>query len=150
VNAADLGNATDLGSFLFGQERSSLDVYRPILMDLQHGRCFYCHGDLEKRAEVDHFIPWSRYPSDLGHNFVLAHATCNLKKSDYLACEYHLAVWTERNRVTGLDTGFSEAGILHDLQCHRPHFEPIWRIPPYRQKCLLGEEGPDAGLRGCI
>jgi hypothetical protein len=47
---------------------------------------------------VDHFIPWSRYPADLGHNFVLAHRGCNHAKSDYLAAEHHLAAWAERNR----------------------------------------------------
>jgi hypothetical protein len=39
---------------------------------------------------VDHFIPWSRYPADLGHNFVLAHDRCINAKSDYLAA-YSLA-----------------------------------------------------------
>ena len=34
---------------------------------------------------VDHFISWSRYTTDLGHNFVLAHPGCNSQKSDYLA-----------------------------------------------------------------
>ncbi len=32
-------------------------------------------------AHIDHFIPWSRYPIDLGHNFVLAHAGCNSAKA---------------------------------------------------------------------
>src|SRR5262245_25046798 len=35
LNANRLGSATDLGTFLFGQERASLDVYRPILMVVQ-------------------------------------------------------------------------------------------------------------------
>ena len=87
----------DLGAFLFGQERASLDVYRQILMDVQHGVCLYCQKKLPKQTEVDHFIPWSRYPADLGHNFVLAHKTCNNAKSDYLAAEKHLSAWPERN-----------------------------------------------------
>jgi hypothetical protein len=57
----------------------------------------YCQKDLPKKAQVDHFIPWSRYPADLGHNFVLAHNQCNNAKSDYLAAEKHLAAWAERN-----------------------------------------------------
>jgi hypothetical protein len=48
---------------------------------------------------VDHFIPWSRYAADLGHNLVLAHGQCNNAKSDYLAAEQHLATWVERNRL---------------------------------------------------
>lgn len=48
--------------------------------------------------QVDHFVPWSRYPADLGHNFVLAHDKCNNAKSDLLAAENHLMAWVERNR----------------------------------------------------
>jgi hypothetical protein len=103
VNAQNLGNVTDLGTFLFGQERASLDAYRPILMDVQRGVCLYCQGNLSKQAQVDHFIPWSRYPGDLGHNLVLAHNHCNKAKSDYLAAEKHLCAWVERNRLHGAE-----------------------------------------------
>jgi 5-methylcytosine-specific restriction endonuclease McrA len=99
LNANRLGNVCDLGTFLFGQERASLDVYRPILMDVQHGTCLYCRKTLSKQSHVDHFIPWSRYSADLGHNFVLAHDRCNNSKSDHLAAERHLAAWVERNRL---------------------------------------------------
>jgi len=99
VNASRLGNVTDLGTFLFGQERASLDAYRPILMDVQKGICLYCQKALTKQTQVDHFIPWSRYPADIGHNFVLVHNQCNNAKSDYLAAEKHLAAWAERNRL---------------------------------------------------
>jgi 5-methylcytosine-specific restriction endonuclease McrA len=98
INANKLGNATDLGTFLFGQERASLDAYRPVLLDVQEGICLYCRKPLSKQSQVDHFVPWSRYPADLGHNFVLAHDKCNNAKSDFLAAENHLAAWTERNR----------------------------------------------------
>jgi 5-methylcytosine-specific restriction endonuclease McrA len=98
LNANRLGNLTDLGTFLFGQERASLEAYRPILMDIQHGDCLYCRKPLPRSSQVDHFIPWSRYPTDLGPNFVLAHQGCNHAKSDYLAAEDHLAAWSERNR----------------------------------------------------
>jgi 5-methylcytosine-specific restriction endonuclease McrA len=99
LNANRLGNGTDLGTFLFGQERASLDLYRPILMDVQRGTCLYCQKQLSRQTQVDHFIPWSRYPADLGHNLVLAHEKCNNAKSDYLAAEKHLAAWVERNRL---------------------------------------------------
>lgn len=99
VNASKLGSVNDLGTFLFGQERASLEVYRPILMDVQNGICLYCQKNLSNNTEVDHFIPWSRYPADLGHNFVLAHKGCNNAKSDYVAGEEHLAAWSERNRL---------------------------------------------------
>ena len=99
VNASKLGNITDLGTFLFGEERASLDAYRPILLDVQKGVCLYCQKPLSKQSQVDHFVPWSRYPADLGHNFVLAHDRCNGAKSDFLAAENHLAAWIDRNKV---------------------------------------------------
>jgi 5-methylcytosine-specific restriction endonuclease McrA len=98
VNVNKLGNVTDLGAFLFGQERTSLDAYRPILLDVQKGVCLYCQKPLSKQSQVDHFVPWSRYPADLGHNFVLAHDKCNNAKSDFLAAENHLVAWIERNK----------------------------------------------------
>jgi hypothetical protein len=40
---------------------------RPVLIDLQAGRCFYCGDRLHpEKTGVDHFIPWSRYAADLG------------------------------------------------------------------------------------
>jgi hypothetical protein len=98
LNATRLGHATDLGSFLFGEERASLDAYRPLLRDVQRGACLYCRKPLSGKTQVDHFVPWSRYPADLGHNFVLAHDKCNNAKSDFVAAENHLAAWAERNR----------------------------------------------------
>lgn len=97
LNAAKLGNLTDLGTFLFGQERTNLLAYRSILEDVQKGMCLYCKKPLSSQAQVDHFVPWSRYPADLGHNFVLVHDKCNNAKSDFLAAENHLAAWNERN-----------------------------------------------------
>ena len=76
---------SDLSEFLFGAERSGLRSIADGLLDLQRGACFYCAGKLRESGEVDHFIPWSRYPLDLGHNFVLAHASCNRDKRDMLS-----------------------------------------------------------------
>lgn len=117
VNANKLGGVTDLGTFLFGEERAGLEAYRPILMDVQHGACLYCQKGLPKQTQVDHFIPWSRYPADLGHNFVLAHNHCNKAKSDYLAAEKHLAAWAERNRLhqEELQSRLQEAALPCDL-----------------------------------
>lgn len=115
-NAAALGDVGDLSVHLFGSERASLTLYLPILMDVQEGACFYCGGGLRKGVEVDHFVPWSRYPMDLGHNFVLAHAACNQSKSDHLAAEPHLERWIRRNELQGraLSEAFGGAGIIHD------------------------------------
>jgi 5-methylcytosine-specific restriction endonuclease McrA len=117
LNASLLGNVSDLGTFLFGQERASLEAYRPVLMAVQKGECLYCRKPLTGNAHIDHFVPWSRYPADLGHNFVAAHVACNHAKSDYLAAEEHLAAWSERNRLNReeLDVRLREAELPCDL-----------------------------------
>ena len=51
----------------------------------------------DPRPGVDHFVPWARYPLDLGHNYVLADARCNGFKSDRLAAFEHLDRWCARN-----------------------------------------------------
>ncbi|MDE2677232.1 MAG: HNH endonuclease [Gemmatimonadota bacterium] len=115
-NRKHLGQVVDLRSFLFGSRRKSLDAYRPLLRDLQEGRCFYCERDIKSRSDVDHFIPWRVYSLDLGHNFVLAHPGCNSSKSDLLAAEEHLERWTERTRTRRdeLEEGFDQLRVLHD------------------------------------
>ena len=112
-----LGKSSDLKEFLFGSERSNLDIYRPLLTDLQDKSCFYCNKPIKDKGEIDHFIPWSRYPIDLGHNFVLAHKGCNGSKSDYLASPHHLEQWMERNSIHEaiLKNEFSLLAIEHDL-----------------------------------
>jgi hypothetical protein len=118
ANQAVLGQAQDLGEFLFGSERADLSAYGPLLAELQAGRCFYCEGSLQaKGAAVDHFIPWSRYAVDLGHNFVLAHATCNAAKADTLAAVPHLGKWWRRNVELGpvLAGRFDARRIVHDV-----------------------------------
>jgi len=113
-----LGTTTDLAEFLFGSERSNLSTVREILEDVQSGRCFYCERPLPPHAgHVDHFIPWAKYPVDLGHNFVLAHASCNSAKADHLAAADYLAAWAERNaqHQVYLEDEFTQRGVLHDL-----------------------------------
>ena len=44
-------------------------------------------------ADVDHFIPWSRYPDDGLDNLVAAHPTCNNSKRDFLAAAEHVERW---------------------------------------------------------
>jgi hypothetical protein len=68
-------------------------------------------------AEVDHFIPWSRYNTDLGHNFVLAHQSCNRDKLDRLPGLEYLDRWTKRNSEVGQELGaeFQKSGLIYDL-----------------------------------
>src|SRR4051812_24315384 len=100
ANQPLLGQAKDLDEFLFGSGRSDLSAFRPVLHQVQSGECFYCERSLVGPGEVDHFIPWARYPVDLGHNFVLAHDGCNNAKTDLLAVD-HLEHWCLRNEEHG-------------------------------------------------
>lgn len=108
----------DLSSFLFGSSRGSSAEVRAQLMEVQNGRCFYC-GRSAGSGEVDHFVPWSRYPNDLLPNLVLTDTTCNTNKSDMLAAERHLERWVERLASSALvaamgvpDGTTTEAGFL--------------------------------------
>ncbi len=114
-NRQILGEVASLPEFLFGSERRALERYKAILRDFQASRCFYC-GRIATTGNLDHFIPWSRYPVDLGHNFVFAHARCNGDKRDFLAGLDHLAKWKETNLdlSKGLTVAFTEAGLVHD------------------------------------
>jgi 5-methylcytosine-specific restriction endonuclease McrA len=119
LNANLLGASEDLDQFLFGAERASLEKYFPILDEVQKGKCLYCaRGVTRGSAHIDHFIPWVRYPADLGHNFVLADKTCNSSKSDHLAASEHLQRWIERNHQAekSLRDQFDGAHINHNLQ----------------------------------
>jgi hypothetical protein len=116
-NQPVLGRAVGLSEFLFGSNRAALalKVSKP-LRELQDGRCFYCQRSLPSAAAVDHFIPWSRYPRDLAHNLVLAHGTCNSRKSDLLGGEVYLQRWAEfvfDHDSDLLELG-TEAGLLVD------------------------------------
>jgi hypothetical protein len=56
-NMGILGETADLDEFLFGSERASLAAVRPVLIEVQHGACFYCGAGLKAlNTEVDHFI----------------------------------------------------------------------------------------------
>ena len=117
-NREILGPGAELESFLFSSDRKSLAKYREMLRQHQAGECFYCGKKVADEGDLDHFIPRSRYPLDLGHNFVFAHKGCNNSKRDYLAAVTHVERW----RVQNLDEGhalarqFNETGLDHDLE----------------------------------
>ena len=89
-----------LEAFLFGPRRLPLDPVRSGLRELQGNRCFYCDDRLQRsgrqRPEVDHFIPWARYPNNAIENLVVAHERCNGWKRDFLAASEHVGRWRER------------------------------------------------------
>lgn len=93
-NTPILGEKDDLGGFLFETSRKTLGLVCKELKKIYGNKCFYCSKSTAE-LEVDHFIPFSLYPRDLMHNFVLACPKCNRSKSDSLAAKIHLDKWTE-------------------------------------------------------
>jgi 5-methylcytosine-specific restriction endonuclease McrA len=117
----------DLDSFLFGTHRATLAKVQPVLFDIQKGQCFYCQKNLQKeKSQVDHFIPWARYPHDLGHNFVLAHSTCNNNKRDHLAAHEHSDRWHEQNIILNGTTLTNELDGYFTCDAQRSEAVATW------------------------
>jgi hypothetical protein len=100
-NNEQLGPDRQLESFLFGPTRTAVSVYAERLHRLQGGRCFYTNQRLSltgpNAGEVDHFIPWARYPFDSPFNLVLASRKENNRMRDELKSEALRQQWLERN-----------------------------------------------------
>jgi 5-methylcytosine-specific restriction endonuclease McrA len=94
--SGDVVEDSQLHQFLFGIDRTSLQRVCGPLRELQSGACFYCRDHLRGRADVDHFVPWSRHADNGIHNLVVAHPRCNNAKRDSLAASSHLRRWLDR------------------------------------------------------
>jgi hypothetical protein len=114
-NYALLGEGADLREFLFGSDRTSLAIVRDLLRQVEGNRCFYCADAIRGEPAVDHFVPWARYPLDLGHNFVLADGRCNGGKLDRLASVEHLGRWCARNARPAWTAALETRALPHDL-----------------------------------
>jgi len=101
----------ELETFLFRPERLALDTVRQPLRELQDHRCFYCRDRITGRADVDHFIPWARYPDDGLDNLVVADPKCNNKKRDFLAAAKHVERWKERLKADDSDLATIAASV---------------------------------------
>lgn len=108
-------NESELEEFLFGRERTSLEPVRSALRELQDGRCFYCDRPMAGPGDVDHFIPWTRYPDNGLDNLVVADPQCNNRKRDFLAAADHVERWSER--VKTHDAGLSR--LAHERNWFR-------------------------------
>lgn len=119
LNRVILGMRDDLETFMFGSARADLSEVAKVLGPLQQQCCFYCQQPIKGKAQVDHFIPWSRYPRDTAHNFVLAHAACNRSKRDMLAAKPHLERWLTHLSRHGDEQGvlLAQLGFVSDQRC---------------------------------
>ena len=127
TNAPILNKLPNLEQFMFEPSRNQLNAVANVLVELQECKCFYCNKSMKKGSyAVDHFIPWSMYPSDTGHNFVLADSSCNSKKSNLLASDEFLHKWRERNEEQDLIIvdRISVLGFLTDKE--RSHKVADW------------------------
>lgn len=133
-NHAFFGHTGDLEEFLFSASRQSLAAIGQGLLKLDGDRCFYCGNGLGD-IDVDHFIPFSLYPRDLAHNFVLAHPSCNRSKSDSLAAHRHLDRWLER--IMKFEENLLEIGASAGLAGDRLTVERVatWG---YSNACAAG------------
>lgn len=87
----------DLRGHLFGRDRADLSLVRSPLREMQRGSCFYCDRALSGPGAVDHVVPWSLHQQDAIENLVLAHDTCNGKKSSTLLDIGPALAWAARD-----------------------------------------------------
>lgn len=126
---------------LFGGQRRAPGRLAGPLRELQGGVCFYC-GEGSTRWEIDHFLPWARWPDDRLDNLVLAHRRCNNDKRAALAGLGHLRRWSQRFEPgTAIDRSLDElatrlawpraprrtAGAARALYLHQPPGTMLWR-----------------------
>ena len=98
-NHALFGEEPDVREFLFGCDRSALTAVRDLLREVEGKPLLLLRGRHPGRACGRPLRSWSRYPLDLGHNFVLADVRCNGGKLDRLAAFEHLKRWCAATRV---------------------------------------------------
>ncbi|PAJ73345.1 endonuclease [Pseudoalteromonas sp. NBT06-2] len=136
ANQNILGNQTQLHDFLFGVKRQTITKAKPILLEIQKDACFYCQKPLNSnrkssdnkasKVEIDHFIPFTKYANDLGHNFVAAHSTCNNAKRDHLAAIEHKDRWFEQNIVQHSNTLNDELSQYFNCDAQRSESVTSW------------------------
>lgn len=130
-----------LRAHLFGSTRRTFPpALRAGLTDLQESACFYCGERVGARSQIDHVIPWARWPNDAIENLVLADA-CNTAKRDHLPGLAHIDHWARR-LVTHADhlTALAETArwesdpersiaIARTAYAHLPTGTPLWAGP---------------------
>jgi hypothetical protein len=114
---------SQLDNFLFGADRTQTARIRAGLWEIQGRRCFYCDSALSEPtcAQVDHFIPWSRYPDDGLDNFVVTDIACNAFKSNSLAASNHVTRWARR--FAGDASERAQIALLADQTPWERHYE---------------------------
>lgn len=151
---------SQLEMFLFGANRTPTARIRVGLWEMQSRRCFYCDDAIRDPAlaEVDHFIPWSRYPDDGIDNLVVADHRCNGLKSSSLAASEHVARWSRRLQrdsteyVQLADLSVQSAWDRHDEQSHSVARAIYVRLPADAKLWLRGKDfvTPEPEVLACL
>ncbi len=128
-----------LRTHLFGVDRVGFPTkLRSALVDLQSHECFYCGDRLGRAVEIDHFLPWSRWPNDAVENLVAADRSCNNNKRDHLTGTSLVERWATRFESSGDDLATIAAAtnwvsapertlnLLRAGYAHVPDGTPLW------------------------
>lgn len=99
----DVITDSGLEDFLFASQRLAAVRLRVQLTEIQDGRCFYTGSPVGRTGQVDHFLPWARFPNNAVENLVVASPRANSDKRAFLVAPDHLRRWRERNVSFGGD-----------------------------------------------
>jgi hypothetical protein len=104
---------------------------RPVLFEVQNGRCLWC-GDRLKVADshVDHVVPWSECRNDSLENLVLADRGCNISKLQWLVSPRLLEGYAMHlERIGGaLDAYAAQANWFSDMPYSVAVLEASYRV----------------------
>ena len=97
-----------LRAHLLGADRVAVpNGLRGMLVELQQGACFSCGGRLCSTMEVDHFVPWSRWPDNAIENLSAADRRCDNDERDRLAAMGHV-----ERRSSSLETSSAAVAVV--------------------------------------
>lgn len=99
INQTDYQLANDIREIYLkdGYDRKALTSNIPFLSGYQGNTCFYCGEQMADDIHVDHVLPRQVINHDEIWNLVLAHADCNLLKSDRLVGRHFIEKLIKRN-----------------------------------------------------
>jgi hypothetical protein len=99
INQTDYHLANDIREIFLknGYDRQSITCNAPFLLGYQGGVCFYCGEAMQHSKHVDHLLPRQVVNHDEIWNLVLAHADCNMSKSDKLVGSHFIEKLIARN-----------------------------------------------------
>ena len=64
------------------RDAGEIQLYRKLYTEMNYNSCFYCGKILESNFQIDHFLPWSRYPVNRFWNLYPTCIKCNSTKLD--------------------------------------------------------------------